>query len=140
MSIDIYLELGEAVSEAELRDGLAAAGATITSNEPAKFSGSFPGSGMAFFFDAFPVPHRLRAEGTQVRMSVAAELWLRPRPSTYDEAMAELRALSLALASRTAGGFIMSDQYEAVYAERDQGAVRLFAPLDAADVPGNAGE
>jgi hypothetical protein len=132
MSIDVYIELDETISQEQLRSALTATGARLTSEASDGFTGEYPDSGMTFFHDVLPAARHLRAEVDRASdLSIGSQLSLRPRVATFETAKQELRRLVELLAQSSGGSFVMSDQYDTVLAIRDPGGLKVTGYLSA---------
>jgi len=130
MSIAMNLEAEVGVSDADVHAALVACGVYETVGSIDGFKGNFPLSNMFFAFNRADADHsRIRAEGYEEDWMVGCRCTFVYVVANFDECRRQMRQFLEELTSLTSANWVLTFQYEAIYAARDGRGVRYSEEL-----------
>ncbi|WP_373380239.1 hypothetical protein [Cupriavidus nantongensis] len=133
MSLTYMLEVEGGLSRGVMKSALLACGASIFSEDEAGFSGNFLGSNMFFLYrdrtDLSPSQVLAELVPSPLHWRVGSRVSLDAISSKFDECRDEIIRLLQELERRSAAHFVLSFQYEEVYAIRDEDGLHLYGNL-----------
>jgi len=128
MSFVLSLEIDTCLSKKEFIEAALACGAVSASDGEEEVSMIFPRSGLQVFLrTSFDLPHVL-AEGLEkpVLWDVGMRASLAYVIDKYDDCNFDVRRLMERLEASSSSNFVLSFQYETVYAIRDEDGLHFF--------------
>lgn len=133
MSLTYMLEVEGGLSRGVMKAAILACGALIISEDETGFSGNFLGSNMFFSYrdraDLFPSQVLAELIPFPLEWRVGCRVSLEAVSSKFDECRDELIRLLGELERRSAAHFVLSFQYEEVYAIRNEHGLHLYGNL-----------
>lgn len=130
MSIEMFVEIDDRLTKETLVKIFDRLGVKSIANEEYGFSGEFPESGMSF--DVFQEgkanlgPQLISEGGEALGWNVSTRIKFRYLNDNFDQCNADLKSFIVELAGDTAAHFLLSFQFETIYAIRDDGGLRLL--------------
>lgn len=133
MALIFNIEADGRLSRDEMKNAISACDVSIVAETDSDLRGNFRGSNMFFLFrdgkESFP--REVLAESVPFPLSwaVGCELTLEAVTKNYDKCCDEIFCLLLALENSTRANFVLSFQYEDVYAIRSEEGLRIYKEL-----------
>jgi hypothetical protein len=120
MSITMILEIGEAASAQSILSAVQAVAGSKPSEDGSAYVGNFDHSNMYFKIDVSPRDKAVTAEDVDALQDVpiGARIIFSVVPSQYEKCVEQITELMNVLAKTTQAKFVLSQEYETVYAVR----------------------
>ena len=128
MSLVMVLEIESGVRLDDVAATLVSLEATIDRN-PFIRGGLLPGSKCAFGLKVHPLPVPVRAQDVQVDWEAGVSMTFHFRAATMQECLRDIYALIELFATQHRHRFVLSFQYERIYAIRDESGLDLVWKL-----------
>lgn len=133
MTLIFNMEADSRLSRDEMKGALSACRVSIVAETDDGFRGNFLGSNMFFLFregkELFPREVLAEDVPFPLNWTVGCRLTLEAVTQNYDECCDEIYRLLRALENSTRANFVLSFQYEDVYAVRTEEGLRMYKEL-----------
>jgi hypothetical protein len=123
----MVLEAESGLRRMEILAALASCNVSEVVEDKKSLTGNFPRSNMYFVLDEFGESSSIAAEGaSDLTWSVASTMTFYYVTANFDECSLELHKFLRALTESSKACFVLSFQYERLYALRDQKGLHIF--------------